>query len=564
MAAAFLIILISCEDRNRKQGADQFVQPNILWLVAEDLSPYIPAFGDSTVSTPNLDRLAEEGVRYTNVYSVSGVCAPSRSAITTGMYPSSIGAHNMRTMYQQPAAKAKGFMEYEVVPPPQVRMVSQVMRERGYYCTNNAKEDYQFHPTPTAWDESSVHAHWRNRPSGKPFYAVFNFGVTHESNTWNPWHRPYDIDPFPPPRGGEGWWKQFEGKQKPLFVPDTLEVQIPPYLPDNEVVRQDIRRMYSNIVEMDNQVGLILDQMEADGLIDHTIIVWYTDHGGPLPRQKRLLYDSGLHVPMIIRYPDQRQAGKVDDQLISFIDFAPTLLSMANIPIPDFMQGQAFTGRYKAETERKYIHAAADRFDEQIDMIRAVRDDRFKYLKNFYPEKGYYLSLEYRERMASMQELLRFQDSGNLNTYQMQWFRTSKPPEELFDTEIDPHELHNLAEDPNYADKLGELREECDRWMMDVGDKGLIAETEIIESFWPGKKQPVTAAPVIKEQNGLLTISSKTTGASLGYKYPQDDVPWIGWSVYSEPLMVSSGDTLMVIAHRLGYSPSDTLTYIHP
>ena len=237
---------------------------------------------------------------------------------------------------------------------------------------------------------------------------------------------------------------------------------------------------------------------------------------------------------MIIRYPNQWQAGTIDDQLISFIDFAPTLLSLCQIEPPNYIQGQAFAGKYKSKNNRKYIHAAADRFDESYDMKRAVRDKRFKYLKNFQPEKGYYLPLAYREKMATMQELLRMRDEGTLNEIQMQWFRKSKPVEELFDVENDPHELNNLADDPAYAEKLKELKNECERWMTDINDKGLIPEKDLIQQFWPNKTQPVTAAPQIKKENNQLIISCKTEGASIGYKYSEDEFPGIGWRIYKE------------------------------
>jgi N-sulfoglucosamine sulfohydrolase len=560
LSVAFVVLVwsISCQNDPEKITENSPERPNILWLVAEDLSPYIAEFGDSTVQTPNLSRLAAEGVRYTNVYSVSGVCAPSRAAITTGMYPSSIGAHNMRTLSQEPAAQKKGIINYECVPPSSVKMVSEIMRANGYYCTNNSKQDYQFYSSKMAWDESSIHAHWRNRPEGKPFYAVFNFGVTHESNTWNPYGRPYDLDVFPPERGGDGWWKQFEGKKKPLFVDENLAVDVPPYLPNTEIVRKDIRRMYSNIVEMDRHVGVVLDQLEADGLLENTIIVWYTDHGGPLPRQKRLLYDSGLQVPMIIRYPNKSKAGEVDDRLISFVDFAPTLLSMANIAPESYMQGQSFEGVYESKTDRTYIHAAADRFDACYDMIRAVRDNRFKYLQNFQPDRPYYLPLEYRENMASMQELLRMRDEGTLNEVQMQWFRPHKPKEELFDTKNDPHELNDLADDPQYADKLVELRTECERWMGQINDKGFIPEEQLIRQFWPGKVQPITETPSVKIENGKMSITCSTEGASIGYKLSEDDKPWLGWRIYNNPVEIPGGKKVKVIAHRIGYMPSDT------
>lgn len=535
-------------------------RPNILWLVAEDLSPYIPPFGDSTVQTPNLSRLAAEGIRYSRVFSVSGVCSPSRAALATGRYPSGIGAHHMRTLFQQPAAKEKGIINYECVPPPEVKMVSQLLREQGYYCSNNAKEDYQFFKTLTAWDESSVYAHWRNRPAGKPFFSIFNFGVTHESNMWNPFGRPYDLDTFPPARTNKQWWKVFEGKEKPLYVPEDLAVNIPPYLPSTDLVKKDIRRMYSNIVEMDRQVGRVLAQLEADGLLEKTIIVWYTDHGGPLPRQKRLLYDSGLQVPMIIRYPGKREAGTIDSQLVSFLDLPATLLSQAGIAPPAYMQGRAFDGDYTSSQKRTYIHAGADRFDEQYDQIRAVRDSRFKYLRNFRPEQGYYLALDYRENMATMQELLRLRDAGQLNAAQAQWFRNSKAPEELFDTQTDPHELNNLAEDPAYQEKLLELRAECERWMTAIDDKGAIPEEDLIRQFWPNKQQPKTASPIFQLDHNQLVLSCATPGAQLGYKLPEDEVPGQGWRVYTRPVLLEPGGTVRVAAHRLGYEPSDTLT----
>ena len=555
----YLSLFICIVSHTEGRKTDQRQQVNILWLVAEDLSPYMPPFGDSTIRTPNLSRLAAEGVRYTNVFSVSGVCAPSRAALATGMYPSSIGAHNMRTLNQQAAAKEKGLINYECVPPPHIKMVSEILREHHYYCTNNSKQDYQFQPSKMAWDESSVYAHWRNRPIGKSFFSIFNFNVTHESNIWNPRYWAYNLDAFPPDRNLKNWRKQFQGVNKPLFVSENLEVEIPPYLPSTELVVDDIRRMYSNVVEMDRQVGLILRQLEEDGLLDHTIIVWYTDHGGPLPRQKRLCYDSGLKVPMIIRYPDRKGAGTIDDQLISFVDFAPTLLSMADIQPPDYLQGRAFAGPHASHQKRNYIHAAGDRFDEHYDMIRVVRDKRFKYLNNYQPEKGYYLAVEYRERMATMQELLRLRDEGKLNDAQMQWFRNSKPEEELFDTENDPHELFNLADDPRYTEVILGLRSECNRWTSEIDDMGLIPETELIERFWPDKKQPHTSMPKMEGENGRIKIVCATPGASIGYKFSGDQDPSKGWAIYQQPIDVPEGQSLKVIAHRIGYAPSDTL-----
>jgi len=535
-------------------------QPNIVWLVAEDLSPYLPSFGDSTITTPQITRLANEGVRYSNVFSVAGVCAPSRFGLATGMYPSSLGAHNMRTQYVKAHMDSIGLILYEVVTPPEVKMMSEIMRRNGYYCTNNDKTDYQFRPTETAWDESSPYAHWRNRPKDQPFFSVFNFDITHESQIFTPTRKKNlrYVEGFPDPTA------KYEGNLDTsewiLHVPEDLKVPVPPYLPETEKVLKDIRRNYSNIKVLDQEIGLILSQLEEDGLLENTIIVFYTDHGGPLPRQKRLMYDSGLKVPMIIRYPGKRGAGLIDDQLISFIDFAPTTFSFAGFQPPDYLQGQAFAGTYQNETPRKYIHAAADRLDTEYDMIRAVRDNRFKYLRNFKPEQGYYLPVKFRENMASMQELLRMRDEGTLNEVQMQWFRENKPEEELFDTWSDPHEINNIADDPKYAAKLAELRAECDRWMKNTDDKGFIPEGELISQFWPNWEQPVTNTPNIQVAGNQVRIECATEGASIGYQIiDADEEPSEHWNVYTEPFIAEDGKKVVVVADRIGFKPSETI-----
>jgi arylsulfatase A-like enzyme len=427
---------------------------------------------------------------------------------------------------------------YEAVPPAYVKMHSQYFREAGYYASNNAKEDYQFRKTVTAWDDSSRSAHWRNRAEGQPFFSVFNFGITHESQVWA--------------QAGN-----------PLLVDENLQVPIPPYLPDSEIGRKDIRQVYSNIVAMDQQVGEILNQLEEDGLLDSTIIFWYSDHGGPLPRQKRLLYDSGIHLPLIIRFPDQFRAGEIDDQLISFVDFKSTILSLAGIEPPNHVDGRAFLGEYANSPNRDYVHAAADRFDSEYDTIRAVRDKRFKYLRNFNPEKPYYLPLAYREQMPVMQELLRMRDAGELNETQAQWFRTSKEEEELFDVENDPYELNNLAGDISYAEKLAELRNELDSWMSYIDDKGLMPEVDLINSMWPNSVQPTTLSPIASkaENDGAITLRSETEGASIGYQILNDgEELGATWQIYQEPLAINEGQRLLVIAHRIGFTPSATIS----
>lgn len=523
-------ISLYAEGNKNKKHAAADVRPNILWLVTEDISPYIACFGDSTAQTPNLDRLSKEGVRYSNVFDVSGVCAPSRSCLITGMYPSSIGTDNMRTLQ---AFSEIGIPKYSVVLPPQVKMFSELMRRGGYFCTNNAKQDYQFEAPRAGWDESSRTAHWRNRPAGKPFFSVFNFEVTHESQIW-------------------------AKKNDPLLA-DPARVPLPPYYPESPVIRNDVARMYSNIMEMDKQVGLILRQLEDDGLLDKTIIFWFSDNGGPLPRGKREIYDSGLHVPMIIRFPDKQHAGTWDRRLISFVDFAPTVLSLAGLSIPEYMQGQAFLGKSKAPESRKYIYAARDRMDSEYDMVRAVRDNRYKYIKNFQPEKPYIQNIKYRKQMDLMQELLRFEREGKLNEIQKLWFRKTKDREELFDTQNDPFELHNLAGDPRYAAKLKELSTELDKWMKFTGDKGFIPEKKWVESMWPGMIQPVTEAPQFKTKNEQVSIVCTTPGASISYQVVNagQKLNPRKWMVYTgEPLEIKSGQKLVAVAERIGYKSS--------
>ncbi len=327
-------------------------KPNILWLVTEDMGAYIPPFGDLTVPTPNLTRLANEGVIYPNLYSTSGVCAPSRAAIATGMYPSSIGANHMRVNSYMDVT---GLPAYEAVPPSDTKMISELLRMNGYYCTNNYKEDYQFKAPQTAWDESSPYAHWRNRKNNQPFYAVFNFTNTHESGLFEPYGFRH-IETRHYHEGDTNYkWKSdnMTEAETPVHLPKDTDFKIPPYLPDNEVVRRDMWKLYNNIAEMDKQVGAVLKQLEEDGLLDNTIIFFYGDHGGPLPREKRLIYDSGLNTPMIIRFPKKMKAATKDNQLISFVDFAPTLLSLiGEEPLP-YMQGQAFLGKFKAKSEQK-------------------------------------------------------------------------------------------------------------------------------------------------------------------------------------------------------------------
>lgn len=521
-------------------------RPNILWLVAEDLSPYIAAYGDRTVATPNLDRLASEGVVYDQVYSPAPVCAPARASIITGMYPTTIGANHMRTgpfhlenmapqaFQNETKNRPADVPVYEAIPGPEVRMFTEYLRAQGYYCSNNFKEDYQFKKTKTAWDECSPKAHWRNRKPGQPFFSVFNFEVTHESMIW------------------------LKAKDS-LWVDPQLPVQMPPYLPDTEIAKNDMRRMYSNLKEMDAQVGQVLRELEEDGLLENTVIFWYADHGGPFPRQKRQLQNSGMKAPMIIRFPHQPFAGQRDARIISFVDFAPTVLSLTGIKPPKHMQGGAFLGPYIRKQEPVYAFGAADRFGKETDTHRAATDGRFKYIRYYHPEKPMFLYTGFRDDMPIMRELYRLRDEGKLTEAQKLWFRSSKPMEELFDCTADPHEIHDLAGDPAYADKLKELRQACEGWVAAAKDKNIQPETELFKELWPDGKQPLTAQPILKLGSNTIAIKCDTKGASIGYKLiAKGENPGnTDWQIYSRPFKPEPGKELVVIAHRIGFKPSE-------
>ncbi len=517
----------------------QAQQPyNILWLSVEDMSPHLNCYGDSTVPTPNINKLASEGVRYTNAYSTYGVCAPSRHSIITGMYPSSTGAMAMRTWTRTSAIdditdpELLNIPVYEATPPAGVKCFSEYFRAAGYYCTNNSKTDYQFRPPLTAWDESSNAAHWRNRPDKQmPFFAVFNNGTTHESGTF---------------------------KRRSPRVTDLSKIKVPPYYPDIPEVREDLAKHYDNIHAMDQWVGEMMQQLEDDELLDNTIVVFFSDHGDGLPRAKRWVYDSGIKIPLIVRWPNGKGAGTVNENLVSFIDFAPTMLSLANLPIPDYMEGQVFLGEKKA-TPRKYIYAFRDRMDPAPETIRAVRDKRFKYVRNYRPDLPYIGFIPYRDRAQMTKEILKMKEEGKLGENQWQFWAEKKPLEELYDTETDPHEINNLATNPNYFGKLAELRQAHFSFMDEFGDLGMMPETELIKKLWPPNgEQPTTATPSVKVENKVMTLSSETEGASIAYRFSDAE----NWQLYSEPVSVKKQKQVEAMAIRIGWKPSEYVTQV--
>ena len=542
-----LLIIISLPADAQKNG-----KPNILWITCEDISPTLSFYGDNTAKTPTLDKFASESLIYTNAFATVGVCAPSRSSIITGMYPISIGTHNMRTgtdyfswgsrKYNEPSGakdiQGNDVPLYSAVIPPEVKCFTEYLREVGYYTSNNAKTDYQFASPVSAWDANGTQAHWKNREDGQPFFAVFNLGVTHESMIWR-------------------------NKDKPLTV-DPEAVPLPPYYPDNPNIRQDVARNYSNIELLDKQVAALLAEVEEAGLMDNTIIFFYSDHGGPLPRGKREHYDSGLKVPFLVRFPDGKTSSRVDE-LISFVDLAPTVLSLAGIPIPEHLQGNAFLGNQSTDLHRDYVFGSGDRFDEYPDRIRTVRDKNFLYVKNFYPELPSYKDVSYRKNMNMMNTLLELRDEGNLQGPTAQWFAPDKRSEELYDVVADPHNMHNLINDPIHADKVTEMRGALDNWLIQVGDMGREPELQLVNEMWPGGTQPYTEPPIVVDMGKKIVASSTIEGASLVYLISEESMETnldSGWQLYSEPVKVSKGQHAYFMAVRIGFRDSKVVELI--
>lgn len=446
LLAAFLFVPMSVF------AADK---PNILWLSCEDISPHLGCYDNPHAITPHLDQLAHEGVRYSRAFTTAGVCAPCRSGIITGMYQTTLGTHHMRCNATLPA-DIKPFPVY--------------LRQAGYYCTNNSKQDYQFRTPSGTWDQSSGKAHWRNRPDqSQPFFAVFNFTGCHESGI-----------------ASESKYKSVTKSLSNEQRQDPGELSLPPYYPDTPIVREDWKRNYELITAMDAWAGDLIQQLKDDGLYENTIIFFWSDHGVGLPRAKRWLYSSGTHIPLIVRIPEkfrsngQGTPGSVTDELISSIDLGPTVLRLAGVDIPEHVQGRPFLGK-DLSAQRECVYGARDRMDERYDIIRMVRDKRFLYIRNYEPLKTYYQYMNTPERGATMQELRRLHESGELTPEAERYFATTKPVEELYDDIADPHNVNNLAEDPEFASTLKRMREAHLAWVQETRDVGLIPEPIIAE-----------------------------------------------------------------------------------
>jgi len=420
-------------------------RPNILWITSEDNGPDLGCYGNQYATTPNLDALAGKGMIYLNCWSNAPVCAPARTTIISGLYPPCTGSEHMRSQTRLPDG---------------MKMYPQYLREAGYYCTNNSKEDYNLAKPGQVWDESSGKAHWKNRKPGQPVFAIVNYTMTHESQIRR---RPH------------------------TFVHDPAKVRVPAYHPDTPEVRKDWAQYHDKITELDTRVGKVLDELADAGLADDTIVFYYGDHGPGMPRSKRWPYNSGLSVPLIVYVPEkfkdlaprEYQPGGKSDRLVGFIDLAPTLLSIVGTRPPGWMQGHAFMGKYETP-EPEFAFGFRGRMDERYDMVRVARDKRYVYIRNYMPHKIYGQHVGYMFITPTTQVWKRLYDEGKLKPPQTYFWET-KPAEELYDLQNDPDEVNNLAASPDHQEVLQRLRKAQQDLALNIRDVGFLPEGEIHE-----------------------------------------------------------------------------------
>jgi N-sulfoglucosamine sulfohydrolase len=526
----------------KKQGQ----RPNFVIIMFDDMSPRIGAFGDSVASTPNLDAFAKTAVRYPNTFTTSPVCAPSRAALFSGRHQQTIGAQHMRTRGAS-GLPGGGPVEYDAVPPPEVKWFPELLRRAGYYTINVGKTDYQIGEPSTIWDVNAADADWRQRPADQPFLAFINLPRTHESFLW-----PEDARSDNPLVLGVAARNKAMLAGKTHYT-DPATVRVPAYLPDVPIIRDQIARVYDNIALEEQRVGQIIDALKQDGVLNETVIIVTSDHGDGLPRMKRAIYDAGLRVPLMVRLPEGSSADSERTQLISFVDLAPTILSLAGLTPPRWMHGKAFLGRFKA-AQNHYVFAGSDRFDELPEWQRTVMDGRYQYVRNLSPSEPFFRHLAFRDVLPSMQALWRMNAEGTLPESVQQYFTASRPAEELYDLKSDPDTVRNVADDPKLAAVLKRMRARYDGWVRTVGDDSRLDERAMVQQMWPGLKQPTTQSPSIVfagKSRKWVEIKSPTIGASIGYRVDAGR-----WQLYKGPVAIEGGSVIEAKAVRYGFAES--------
>lgn len=562
--AGFGFLLASCQlsPPQPEQPVQPLKRPNILLVVFEDMSERIGAFGDDVATTPILDAFARESIRFPNTFTTAGVCAPSRASLITGVHQQTLGAQHMRTHAFRTQYKPSGFeIGYAAVPPPEVKAFPELLRKAGYYTfagyggwVISNKKDYQFGTPFTVWDEDVETASWQGRAPGQPFFGMVTLATTHESFLF----------PDEPVLDAE-FARRTAKRNKRLLadakkITDPNAVIVPPWLPDTPQVRAEIATQYDNIAFTEKKLAVLLSDLQAAGLAEETIVIVTTDHGDGFPRAKRSVYDSGLKVPLMIRLPENEHAGEVRDELISFVDLAPTILAMAGVERPDWLQGRNFLGEDR-DTPNDYVFAASDRMDAWTDRMKAVRDARYKLIRNFDEDVPFFQPVEFRRALRSMQALEAGESAGKLPVLQGRYFATPRPIIELYDTKSDPDETINLAEEATYSGIRSRLSTSLQDWLDRTPDWSAMPESEMVEAMWPGGKQPLTQAPAIafrKAAHGgfLAALRTRTEGASLGFRVRGSTNS--EWQIYSSEVLMTVGGCIEAKAVRYGYGESKT------
>jgi len=476
--AGFGLLLAALATAGFSAPAKSPARPNILWITCEDTSPHFSFYGDPYSTTPNLDRFARVAVRYDNAFAYTGVCAPSRSCLITGVHPVRLGSHHMRSNTRLPA-EVKCFPEY--------------LRRAGYYCSNNHKTDYNFPVPPEAWDESSPRAHWRNRKPGQPFFSVFNITVCHQSGLFG---------------------SDEQHRQRTRRVPDALRhdparAPVPPFHPDTPEFRKDWARHYDNLTAMDLEFADRLRELEADGLAEDTIVFFFADNGTGMPGIKWYVWDWSVHVPLLVRFPQKWQhlapaaPGGSTARLVTFVDFAPTVLRLCGLEPPPHMEGKPFLGD-RVGPPPKYVFGGRDRMTDRYDISRYVRSERFHYIRNFLPHLPWGQYAEYGQSIASLRAWQDLHARGELRGPPARFFQVPKPIEELYDQQTDPFQTNNLATSPSHQRLLRTLRAECVAWMKRTGDLGLLSEYELWERAKDRTPWEIAKNPRINPLDKLL------------------------------------------------------------
>ena len=442
-------VMWSCSFTNSKK--ESLPPPNIIWINAEDISPAFGCYGDTFATTPNIDALAEKGIIYNNAFATAPICAPSRSCLATGLYATSMGTQHLRS---------------EIPKPDFIKTLPEHLREAGYFTSLSGKTDYNFDPEGV-WEywEKDI-APWRKRKEGQPFYSMFVFGESHE--------------------GAGNTREKYEASTKDLpkeMFHDPSAVKVPPYYPDNQESKELWARYYDLVSVFDQNVGKVIEKLKEDGLMENTFVFVFSDHGFGMPRYKRWLNETGLNVPLVIYTPEKykgyfsNEIGSSTDDLVSFVDFVPTTMSLAGLPQTETMQGQAFLGPFR-KNSREYVYGARSRADDMYETSRAVRDDRYMYIRHYQPQYPYIQDGFIFSDVKEGFKLLRSEHTaGNLPAVsELMWH--PKPIEELYDLKNDPHELNNLAKNTDFQEVKNKLHDEMKRWILETRDVGFLLEAE--------------------------------------------------------------------------------------